>query len=236
MLQAHVCGDASAVVSEEAQPKLLVVNHMASLCFHTPLHRVLYRHKGWKKSGMRDVQTSRGILAASPLQLLVCELYKGKASGGTIGQPFDVHAFHLQLFPFGAWFPTSSRSRTMPKDVQRKLGKILGRNRTHSGSFSFMFIEFYWVYCIEFKSPAVIPPGHTLQSDQWPCLHWYFFAGRQQRQWWPRPVDHSTWKVTCREAMTPFLDCQLTITRAGQRMSKAQSWDSFRLQRIQLSV
>jgi hypothetical protein len=46
MLQAHVCGDASAVVSEEAQPKLLVVNHMASLCFHTPLHRVLYRHKG----------------------------------------------------------------------------------------------------------------------------------------------------------------------------------------------
>ena len=38
MLQAHECGDANAVVSEEAQPKLLVVNHMASLCFYTPLH------------------------------------------------------------------------------------------------------------------------------------------------------------------------------------------------------
>jgi len=78
MLQAHVCGDASAVVSEEAQPKLLVVNHMASLCFHTPLHRVLYRQKGWKKSGMRDVQTSRESWQLHPCSSLSANFTKAK--------------------------------------------------------------------------------------------------------------------------------------------------------------
>ena len=232
MLQAHVCGDASAVVSEEAQPKLLVVNHMASLCFHTPLHRVLYRHKGWKKSGMRDVQTSRESWQLHPCSSLSANFTKAKPleepSGNRLMSTLSTcSCFHLE-HDFLRLAAPGQCPRTCKESWERSWEEI-GLIRAHFHSISFMFIEFYWVYCIEFKNPAVIPPGHTLQSDQWPCLHWYFFAGRQQRQWWPRPVDHSTWKVTCREAMTPLLDCELTISRAGQRMSKTQSWDSFRL-------
>ena len=141
MLQAHVCGDASAVVSEEALPKLLVVNHMASLCFHTPLHRVLYRHKGWKKSGMRDVQTSRESWQLHPCSSLSANFTKAKPleepSGNRLMSTLSTcSCFHLEhdFLRLAAPGQCPGRAKKVGKDPEKK-----------SDSFGLIFIHVHWI-------------------------------------------------------------------------------------------
>ena len=165
----------------------LVVNHMARLCFHTPLHWVLRgaltKHQLSMNQSKLDETSTQSRELSSKAWFLVCKLYKGKASGGTIGQSLNVNTLHL--VPQQAWGAEGIRGLYCRC---RKILTLLTRWYTHACSPFARGLAVRLSKIAEHCDSGLFSkygegwPGHIWQSDQWPCLHWCFFEGRQQRQ------------------------------------------------------